>query len=237
MLPTPINGRWTLLLPEHRAARPEWTSEFGWERARLDHMRNNIGEGVVVVDVGTEEGDLSALYATWGAGVILVEPNPLVWPNVRAIFEANDLAKPLGWWAGFASDVDAHAPHGPEITDVDGWPSCAYGEIIGDHGFRNLTERVHDTPQAKVDTLVSRFSPGKVDVVTMDVEGAELRVLGGMTSILRQERPIVYVSVHPEFMAQMYGESPEDIDALMASFGYRAEHIATDHEVHMVYHP
>src|SRR5882724_6033705 len=93
--PTLINGKWQLLLPKHRADRPEWKT--GWEVERLDALRASIEPGKLVFDVGAEEGDMSALYALWGAQVVLFEPNERVWPNIRAIWEANRLELPFDY--------------------------------------------------------------------------------------------------------------------------------------------
>ncbi len=54
----------------------------------------------VVWDVGAEEGDMPALYATWGCDVVLVEPNPKVWPCIRYHWTANQLDPPAGIYVG-----------------------------------------------------------------------------------------------------------------------------------------
>ena len=117
MIPTYINDRWVLILPEHRHDRPEWP---WWEATRLAAMYHFIGEGDVVYDIGAEEGDFPALFAKWGAQVVLVEPNPLVWPNIKAIFDANELSHMvIGSFVGFASDTNAE-PTGDGLSCVGG---------------------------------------------------------------------------------------------------------------------
>ena len=80
MVPCLLNGKWDLTLPDHRP--PQWVD--GWEVERLDAMHAVIRPGDTVIDVGTEEGDMSALCAQWAGpdgNMILVEPNPKVWPT------------------------------------------------------------------------------------------------------------------------------------------------------------
>lgn len=245
MIPTPINGRWNLILPKHRHDRPEWAT--GWERERLDSMHANVKPGDVVIDIGTEEGDISALLASWvinhndwanSGGVVLMEPNPRVWPNVRAIWEANGLPDPLGWWVGFAGP-ESELGTGDRYENWNGsddtWPVCATGAVIGDHGFCNLWERP-DIDKITLDDLMVALDL-KPDAITMDTEGSELRVLQGAERILTEDRPLVWISVHPEFSVDMYGTTRLDLLRHMQARDYICRWLATDHEEHWLFHP
>lgn len=235
-VPTYVNGRWSINLPPHRAERPQWLIENGgWETERLDSMHTHLGRGDVIYDVGSEEGDLTGLYALWGCDVVMWEPNPRVWPNSRLIFHDNGLRWPLACVVGFAADDALRSD--PGIGDgvhVGEWPDCAYGPVIGDHGFSNLCERP-DIPRCSIDRMATLVDPPTA--VTVDVEGSELHVMRSAERVLREHRPLVWVSVHEEFMDRMYGHTPEDLHAFMASCGYTGEHLATDHEAHWLYRP
>lgn len=238
MVPTLINDRWTLLLPEHRAARDSWPT---WEKERLAAMHDTIRPGDVVVDIGAEEGDFPGLWASWGADVVLFEPNPRVWPNIRAIWEANGFRPPLGWFVGFASDeTDLNPPHcDVRAEPVDGWPACAYGPIIGNHGFRHLAEQTDTTPQVTLDDWCAEHGI-RPDVLTIDVEGSELRVLRGADRLLYEDHPTVFVSIHTDevWMDEKYDRVSEpDVTAWMHAHGYSGQHLITDHEMHFVYRP
>ena len=56
MIKAIINGEFEITLPKHRADRPEWYKDKGWERKRLESMHNNIGSGDLVYYVGGEVG-------------------------------------------------------------------------------------------------------------------------------------------------------------------------------------
>lgn len=244
-----LNSQWTLTLPEHRAALPEW--ETGWERERLDAMHAVIRSGDTIVDVGAEEGDMSALCALWAGpdgGMILMEPNPKVWPNIRAIWRHNDdLALVRRWFVGFAARTTERHPPKDDVNEhwnggiYDGkyrprfWPHCAYGDLITDHGFRHLYQQTDATPRIRLDDLI-RDTP--VDVITMDVEGSELEVLWGARGVLIEQRPVVFVSIHAEFMIESYKVHPLVLHHYMEDLGYKHRWIATDHEEHRVFwHP
>lgn len=231
-----INGRWPLWLPTHRAARPEWP---WWEATRLAAMHHVLGGGGGVVwDVGAEEGDFPALWASWGNQVVLAEPNPRVWPNIRRIWEANALPPPVAAWCGFLGDEQHHVTPGPVLDGS--WPACADGPLIGDHGFCQLGERP-DLPCTTVDHLVGLGLPAPT-AVTMDVEGAEMHVLRGARTTLEWYRPQVFVSVHPEFMEHHYG-TPDGVQLVrqwMHLRGYpldRQVFLGVDHEHHWWFRP
>lgn len=251
MLETLINDRWPLLLPEHRAVRPEWP---WWEATRLAAMNHFIKSGDVVVDVGAEEGDFPALFASWGADVILIEPNLKVWPNIKAIFQANDLGSHiLGMTVGFASDQMADATDGGKAMYASWmpgyWPRCADGPVISNHGFRHLAQETDTTPQLTLDYIVDSFLPRRggtttmiankrgVQHITMDVEGSELRVLRGAQQTIIDYRPYVWVSVHGNTMRVLYGDEPQDLTSLMWSLEYEEIFLSYDHETHMLYIP
>jgi FkbM family methyltransferase len=271
MVETWINDRWPLLLPKHRADRPEWPH---WEAGRLASMwhhlagksRNecdgcggmvastggfvNAQNGEVVYDIGSEEGDFPALFSSWGCDVVLFEPNDRVWPNIRAVWDANQLRPPLGMFVGFAGPDDDRCAHLAKGTpDVDGvwsgeWPEAAYGPVIGDHGFKTMPE-YPEIPRFAIDDVARFLKPPTA--ITIDVEGAEYEVLLGAQKTLQEFKPKVWVSVHPE-PAYLTYDRPfilKDIQALMADCGYPQDpttgefgtFIASDHEDHWVWLP
>lgn len=236
MMSTLINGKWALILPEHRAVRPEWKT--GWEVERIDAMHEFLKPGMSIIDVGAEEGDMPALWASWGCDVFVVEPNPKVWPNIRAIWDHNDLKPLIGYFVGFASASEEGVTNHSEddlrmVSPVDpDWPVCAFGPLIGDHGFRHLAQERDVTPQAPIDVLLQR---GPIDCITMDIEGSELRALTGARYTLTDYHPEVFVSVHEEVMLELYGDTPAQLHGYMESLGYKGTHLATDHEAHWQY--
>lgn len=227
-----INGKWDIIIPDHRAARPDWYSENGWERKRLDSMVEHIKKGDTICYVGAEEGEMAALCQLWGAGVFLIEPNPKVWANIRAIWESNTMKKPKGYFVGFAGSVTNRKPENLdfEVGDKDGWPLCAYGEIIGDHGFRELYQQADSTPQIKIDDLGIQFTG-----LSIDVEGSEWQVLRGAEQTMKNYKPKIWLSGHPEFMFHQFGEYLNDLRTWIKAFGYKETLLSYEHEVHLFY--
>lgn len=223
MVKCKLNGRWEVVLPKHRADRPEWYTETGWEKKRLEHMHSKIKSGNLVFYVGAEEGDMCALVARWGAQLLMFEPNDKVLPNIKAIWDANDLSDSL-FYKGFASDVTTVVDNA--FVNI----SEATGDVIPDHGFKELRDP-GDIPQIRIDDIITI-----PDFVVLDVEGAEGRVLRGAEQTLREHKPKIYLSLHPEFLHEQYGEWGAELRKWIIDLGYKETLIDYPlHEVHLYY--
>jgi hypothetical protein len=86
-----INGRWPIKLPEHRARFHE--ERPWWEAARLAdmHAYTWFWSPVRLIDIGSEEGDLTALYASWGFEVAFIDPSKAWIRQTHDILTANGL--------------------------------------------------------------------------------------------------------------------------------------------------
>lgn len=237
-----LNQRWELILPEHRADRPEWKELDGWEGPRLLSMSKNIGKGDVVYYVGAELGEMSALCAKWGADTVLFEPNYKSWPSIKQTYEANKLKEPLFNFLGFASNKTQLEPTKPDTAlnlkfgnTEDGWPECSKGDIEPAHGFSELVNEADGLPQIKIDDLIDRIKPPTV--ITFDCEGSDWEVLKGAEETLKKYKPIIYASIHPEFMFAQFGEYSGDFRNWIKDFGYEERYLDYMHECHFVYWP
>jgi FkbM family methyltransferase len=246
MVKAKLNGQFEITLPKHRADRPDWYTEEGWEKARLDRLHGEIKWQLskkiqpVVYYVGAEEGEMPALCQMWGAKVVMFEPNPLVFPNIKAIWDANKLDAPEGIYVGFASaSTEENPAHlNPAITgkEIDGWPECAYGDVIGNHGFKELYQESDAFPQVKIDDYVART--GLVPtIISFDVEGSEWQVMRGATDTLKDYKPTIFASISPEFMFHQFGEYSRDLRNWIIDKGYKETILDYQHELHTLYTP
>lgn len=227
MIPTLVDRRWTVKMPEHRAHRPGWAH---WEEARLAYMHAVIRPGDVVWEIGAEQGDISVLYALWGADVVLIEPDAGFWPNIKAIFEANGVEERVT--GTLHAYVDAR---NAGVEWVSPWPDATAGPLTGD---RHPVELGDDDSVAHV-TLDAMFALGfpRPQVVSVDIDGAEFQMLLGAERMLDEVRPIWFISVHPEHMRAQHGDTPDDVICHMEKHGYDGEYLGFDHEQHWLYKP
>lgn len=229
MIKCKLNGKYEIILPKHRADRPEWYTEQGWEKPRLDSIHANIKKGDIVYYVGAEEGDMCGLLAKWGAELVMFEPNDKVMPNIKAIWEANKL-KPATVFKGFAANVtDCHLSDFTSTNEIE-------GEVIHDHGFKELHDSLN-IPKVKIDDMVSTLEKPVPNIITMDVEGAEWEVLQGAEQTIREYKPLIYLSLHPEFLYRIYEKYSYEVRRWIIDLGYEEKLLDYQHEVHLVYYP
>ena len=231
MIKTILNGEFEIVLPKHRADRPEWHSEAGWEKLRLKSMNEHLGKKDVVYYVGAEEGEFPALCQMWGAEVVLFEPNPKVWSHLPLTWTSNNLELPMACIPGFASN---------KINDLariyyKHWPPEVDDVIEAAHGFKELYLEGESYGQITIDSCVYDHAIKPPTAICLDVEGSEWRVLEGAEKVLREHKPKIWLSGHPEFMLQQWNESLYNLRQWIKGLGYQETLLDYQHEVHLFY--
>lgn len=221
--------RWRFDLPRPLA---DWDVFEYWERERFEHMAATLARGEILFDIGTEQGWCNLPYADMVGpdNIVLIEPTPEFWPNIRQTWERNYYGKPRACYHGL---IGATTNDDREWTP--GWPHPSDGWIID----RNRYQYLHDNDgvaQIRLDDLVQRIGVAP-DALTIDVEGAELDVLHGATGTLVTHRPKVWASLHADLIEANYHATLNDVHTFMESLGYTGHHLATDHEQHWYFAP
>ncbi len=207
MRPTKVNDRWELILPDHRADFHE--ERPWWEAARLADMSAWLEPGQLIIDVGSEEGDFSALFAAGGLSVAVIDPSKPWMTQTLQTFAANDLPLPVAAFNGFAGSVTREGEAGPAKA------------------FYSLREHPH-IQSITLDDFCAKHDLAP-DAVTMDVEGSELDVLVGAEKLLRAGVTF-WISIHED--VDPHHPLPSDVHRVMRGYEYRDQFLAYDHEWH-----
>lgn len=87
---------------------------------------------------------------------------------------------------------------------------------------RIVPESSADLVVVEAITLDRFFECGRIkpDVIKIDVEGAEAMVLRGMTRLLQETGPALFLEIHPRHLAQ-FGTSPLELVAFLRERDYR----------------
>lgn len=175
-------------------------------------MDEQLPEGGVLLDVGAHVGRWSIRLSPKALHVVAVEANPTTARTLRRHLAMNDVHNvtvlEMAAWDE-ETDLRIEDPNGR----LDGGGARVYeadpdqpAEVLGrrlDHGL-----------------IMSMFAHyGRLDLVKMDVEGADLHALRGMSGLLAEYRPAMIIECH-----DIYGYYERaDLEALLTELGYTFE--------------
>lgn len=196
-----------------------------WEKEYIQELIATLKQGMVVYDIGAENGETSVLVGNivGGENVHLFEPNKDYFPNIKAIWDANDLKEPANCFNGYVyekSTDDIVYNSLSELGAGDIFKGCLHPNQV-------------DMPKQMVslDDYCKTFEPP--DVVIMDIEGGELSVVRGAKKVIDEYAPIFFISIHkPEFIMHRSGGTKEELINIFKGNGYECIHLSTDHEEH-----
>lgn len=185
-----------------------------------------FGPGSVALDVGANIGAvtcwLSRRIGTAGR-VVAFEPDPDNLAILRQNLALNDVERidlvERGAWSE-AGELEFHAGGGYTSS----FCRTSYVE--------RRPERFHTTriPVTTIDAEVVALRLPRVDLIKMDIEGAEGPALQGAADTLRRWRPVVIAESH-----RIGGRSTvEDIRAALAEAGYTRIEVRPDRETSVV---
>jgi FkbM family methyltransferase len=183
------------------------------EFAFLDRV---LRPGMVFVDVGANDG-LYTLFAARRVGrrgrVVAVEPSSRERRNLERNLALNRLrnvtvvSAALAAEAGRADLQIAPALHGGHNT-------------LGGFAHEGITA-IASEPVAvdTLDAVAQRLALGKVGVIKIDVEGAEVKVLTGGRALLMASHPVLLIEANDDALRKQ-GTSNDDLIALLRSLDY-----------------
>ncbi|HET6762107.1 MAG TPA: FkbM family methyltransferase [Longimicrobiaceae bacterium] len=165
--------------------------------------------GGMLMDVGAARGLISAVFclAADGARAVAYEPAPGQARDAERLAEMNGVADRIQVRRA-AVGASPAAMRGRE--DALGLIDLAPAE--GADTF--------DVEMTTLDAETARL--GVPTVVKIDVEGYELEVLRGATSLLREHRPLLLLELHLDILERR-GVRIADVTALLDDAGYRLE--------------
>lgn len=173
----------------------------------------------VFLDIGAHVGWYASLAAKVNARlrVLLIEP------QIECLQEAVSNAKSNGarnlrWRCAVAGSRAGKSRPVPSPAD-----SLARRFSKDGHSFRGARRARGTTHHLiRVDQWIQdiQFEP---DLVKIDVEGAELDVLKGMSRLLARRRPVLFLELHPQ-LEPVVGENVNQvIGTLLVKLGYRID--------------
>lgn len=186
---------------------------LGGERFVLEEFLDGLAGTETVWDVGACVGTYACFLAQRlpEGRIVAFEPEPTNVARLRANLRANAPADRWTVTAAALSDRDGMATLDSEFVEPGG----------GHHHLTEADGRVQ-VDVRRGESLVSEGTPAP-DVLKLDVQGAELKVLRGMGGSLSTVDRI-FAELHTE-KAKRYGTTTDEVEGFLADAGYSVERL------------
>jgi FkbM family methyltransferase len=179
--------RWTRVMPFMDPVKGAFNHDlYGWDVRELRFLRRFLAPGMTFVDIGAHHGLYSVLAAQCvGATgrVLAFEPAPPVFRRLRWHLRLNGVSQvePCRCAVGATkTTMTLYIPTEGVDTISSLWPPS-----VGSEHTRNVQVDV-----VTLDEVATDHGLKSVDIIKLDVEGAENAVLDGATGVLAAVRPL-----------------------------------------------
>ncbi len=189
-----------------------WRRTEDYEPETLPVLVEYLRRAGTFLDVGANTGvfSLIALAVNPQISVHAFEPAAAVFDALQANVRANGAAERV---TCNRVAVGSHVGSVPLHVPTETWGNAR----LGTEGFRGLEGHVEQVASTTLDAYVDACGL-KVDVIKVDVEGLEHRVLEGAGNTLRQQRPTIVCECLPE-------ADVTRIESIVRDCDYRAHHL------------
>ena len=194
------------------------------ERAERIFYLEYLREGMTVFDVGANVGELTLLFSRFigGGRVHAFEAGRRAFERLTALCRAASCPNVVLNHLALAEEegsVDLH------VYDDDhlGWSTRA-ARPLESYGIGVKPVSNEQAPATTVDLYCERNAVTRIDLLKIDVEGAELQVLQGARRMLRSKRVGCVTFEFGQTTFDM-GNTPTGIEALLAETDYKIRNI------------
>jgi len=192
-----------------------------WEAKETDVAMSTLSPGDDAIDIGANIGYFTLVMARAvgpSGRVLACEPNPVVMERLRCHIEANHVDNVI------QSEVACSDASGRSTLFVNGPHNSGKSSLCASNVAVAGKAMSVSVACTRADELVSRHHLSNVRLVKIDVEGAELSVLQGLTTLLRVCRPLLLVELEHPLLAA-FNTSAEEIYVFLRGFGYSGQRI------------
>ena len=184
--------------------------DFRWEPF-ADEFIKQAKTARVLVDAGAEFGFYAYLalkHMPRDGFVYCIEPDPVRRMLLQELFsERGNVAILPFAVAGCAGEVELTRPAGGQSPTLDaGISQCSSKDA------ETIT-----VPAAALDDL---FDGIRIDILKMDIEGAEALAFPGMRRILERRATTIFIETHPKYVEAICPGGLQKIDSMLTSAGY-----------------
>ena len=190
-----------------------------WEPEMTHIAQEKIQEGWRILDIGADIGYYSLLYASKcgpQGSVAAFEPDPEPWP----ILNDNIARHGLPNIRAYAMALSDHRGHGMMKL---GGRGQMYPDQEKDGNNTNTVEMI------PLDEYWPQLAWNQLDLVKIDVEGAEMSILKGMKKVLEEYHPHILLEIHPRQLKEIFHSSADEVMSFLTEkYPYRLMPVDAD---------
>ena len=195
---------------------PTFLMPKSFHNAEFEFFQNLDLRGKTVYDVGGFEGLLSLFFSSRAKNVITYEPSPVNYKRLMETLALNEIDN------GVVRNVAVGDQVGVITLSYD--PGMTGGTTadpaLTDQLSHSASRQVVSVPVVMIDQDALEHHTPPPDFVKIDIEGFELPALRGMSQILRQHHPDLYLEMHGATEAEKE-RSTGEIVLFLTEVGYR----------------
>jgi FkbM family methyltransferase len=178
----------------------------------FEMLRPYFTPDAVVLDLGSNLGQMAMEFSHYVGQVHAFEAHPFIYDVMCRNFQENqrtNIVPHLGAvWDNNDRELFYPEPNFAQFTCWGSWGINPLGEIT-DNGV-----------MVKSLTIDSLNLP-RVDLVKIDIQGADLRAMQGMRATIQRCRPRIVFEYEPAFSESLFGETLQDYMKFVDEIGYR----------------
>ena len=183
----------------------------GWERGTIDFLRTTIHKGDCIIEVGANVGAHTLLIAKYAGNeghVFAFEPTEFALKKLRTNIALNPDLKNITIRTELVTD---NLNSLPNLTINSSWKRT---------GVQAPT-RLVEPKGISIDEFVKTEAMKKLDLLKIDVDGYEFKVLSGARETISNFKPTIFCELC-EYTLNAQNDSIRDIFALLNSLGYQS---------------
>ncbi|MCB0284692.1 MAG: FkbM family methyltransferase [Calditrichaeota bacterium] len=184
-----------------------------YEKENFEFFQEHAKPGMTIIDIGAHFGVFSVYFQKITNGkVYAFEPTKSTFKVLNNTIRINKCSNKV-------------FPYQEAIDNHSGTATFFISESIGGRGNTLVadselggTNKSYEVPVTSIDLFTAQKGI-KVDFLKIDAEGAELGVLKGAEQTIKNDRPFILLSIHPEPI-QSRGDTLKEIWDILMKYRY-----------------
>jgi FkbM family methyltransferase len=190
---------------------------------QLQLLEALLGDDGVFIDVGANQGEftIAAANVARRGAVIALEPVAEYRQRLVENIQLNDFRNVVVIPAALGESEGSLPIYVPHSAYADGTRNDGLATLFASQDRSDLREVVD---VRTLDKVLAELSVNRVDLIKLDIEGAEWAALRGAAETLDRFRPLLMLEIGRQ-TCRAAGYEPEGFVEWLASRGYRLERI------------